>query len=151
MNKNKAPFFGGRKEEKLPKFLSQTLQSIHEELKKMRREMYIESPRGFESESNSKFSYDECEHAATRYDAQHSHMPIFPMRDIEEEEMPKRVTLSDFLQEYESQTQNFRGHITFPKFCKIKVKRSKQHDMGRFLLSTFDGSVILLYSTYFTR
>ena len=38
-DKNKTPLFGGRKEEKLPNFLSQNLQSIHEDLKKMRKEM----------------------------------------------------------------------------------------------------------------
>ena len=139
-DKNKTPSFGGRKEERLPKFLSQTLQSIHEDLKEMRREMCIESPRGFEYESNSRFSYDECEHAATHYDAQRSYMPRFAMREMEEGGMTRRETLSDFLQEYESQTQNFRDHITFQEFCKIKVERSRKHDMGIFLLSTFDGS-----------
>ena len=84
MNKKKTPFFGGRKEEKLPNFSSQTLQSIHEDLKKMRREMCIESPREFGSESKSIFSYDECEHATTHYDAQCSHMPICGMREIKE-------------------------------------------------------------------
>ena len=65
----KTPLCGGRKEEKLPKFLSQTLQSIHVDLKKMREEMCKESPRGFEFESKSRFYYGECEHAATPYDA----------------------------------------------------------------------------------
>ena len=67
-------------------------------------------------------------------------MPRFSMREMEEEGMTRRETLSDFLQEYESQTQNFRDHITFREFFKIEVKRSKQHDMDRFLLSNFDGS-----------
>ena len=67
-------------------------------------------------------------------------MPSFAMREREEEGMPKRGTLSGFLHEYESQTQKFRDHITFPKFCKIKVRRSKQHNVGIFLLSNFDGS-----------
>ena len=125
--KMKTPFFGG-KEERLSNLLSKSVQSIQGDLKKIRREMCIESPRGFETESNSRFSYGECEHVATRYDAQRSHMPIFSMREREEEGMTRRETLSDFLQEYESQTQNFRDHITFPEFFKIKVKRSKQHD-----------------------
>ena len=67
-------------------------------------------------------------------------MPRFSMREREEEGMPKRGTLSCFLHEYESQNQKFRDHITFPKFFKIKVRRSKQHNVDRFLLSTFDGS-----------
>lgn len=65
-------------------------------------------------------------------------MPRFSMREMEEEGMTRRETLSDFLQEYESQTQKFRDHITFLEFCEIKVKRRKQHD--RFILSTFGGS-----------
>ena len=62
------------------------------------------------------------------------------MREMEEEGMTRRETLSDILQEYESQNPNFIDHITFLGFFKIKVKRSKHHDIGRFLLSTFDGS-----------
>ena len=57
-----------------------------------------------------------------------------------EEEMSKKGTLIGFLHEYESQTQRFRDHITFPEFCKIMVRRSKQHDEDRFILSVFDGS-----------
>ena len=45
------------------------MQSIKEHLKKMRREMCREPPREFESEEKSRFSYDECEHVATHYDA----------------------------------------------------------------------------------
>ena len=67
-------------------------------------------------------------------------MPSLAMREIKEEGMIKRGTLSGFLNEYESQTQRFRDHITFPEFCKIMVRRSKQHDEDRFLLSVFDGS-----------
>ena len=52
--------------------------------------------------------------------------------------MIRRETLSDFLQEYESQTKKFRDHITFPEFFQIKVRRINQHD--RFILSNFDGS-----------
>ena len=99
--------------------------------------MYRESPREFESETNSRFSYDECEHAATHYDAQHSLMLRFGMREIEEEGMPKRETLSDLLQEYESQTKTFRDHITFLEFYKVKVERRKQQNGSRFFLSTF--------------
>ena len=102
--------------------------------------MYTESLRGFETKSNYRFYYGEFEHAATPYDAQHSQMPSFSMRGKEKEGMPKRGSLSGFLHEYESQTQKFRDHITFPEFWKIKVRRSKQNNVDRFLLSTFDGS-----------
>ena len=87
--KNKTPLFGGRKEEKLSKLLSQTMKNIKRDLKEKRKEMYRESPREFESKTNSRFSYDECEHATTHHDEQHSPMPRFGIRDIEEEEMPK--------------------------------------------------------------
>ena len=129
-----------REEDKLTKLIPRSVQSIHEDFKKIRREMCIESPRGVESESNSRFSYDECEHASTPYDGQCSHMPIISMREMEEGGMTRRETLSGFMQEYESQTQKFRDHIIFPEFCKVKVERIKQHDMDKFLLSTFDGS-----------
>ena len=54
--------------------------------------------------------------------------------------MPKRRTLSDLLQEYESQTERFRDHTDFQEFCKIQVEKSKQQVADRFLLSTFVGS-----------
>ena len=62
---------------------------------------------------------------------------------IKEEEMHRRETLSDYLQECESQTKRFKDHIKFQDFCKIKEersKRSKHHDVGKFFLSTFYGS-----------
>ena len=77
----------------------------------------------------------------TPYDVQCSLMSSFAMREREEEGMPKRGTLSGFLHEYESQTQKFRDHITFPEFFKVKVRRNKQHNMDIFLLSIFDGSL----------
>jgi len=110
----KTPSFEEKKGDKLTKLLPKSVHMIHKEFEEFWREMCKESPRGFEFESNSIFSYGECEHAATPYiDAQRSHMPIFSMREREEEGMPKRGTLSGFLHEYESQTQNFRDHISF--------------------------------------
>ena len=54
--------------------------------------------------------------------------------------MPKIMTLSDLLREYESQTERFRDHTDFQKFCKIQVEKRKQQDSGIFLLSIFAGS-----------
>ena len=66
-------------------------------------------------------------------------MPRIAMRKMErEEEVARSENLSDFMKEYESQTQKFRDHLSFSEFCKIKVKGRKQQD--RFLLSTFGGS-----------
>ena len=109
--KEKAPLCGGRKEERLSKLLPKSMQSIKEDLKKMRREM--ECLEEFGSRAKSRFSHDRCEHASTHYDAQCSQMPRYTMREMKEEEMPRRETLSDFLQEYESKIDNFRDHITF--------------------------------------
>ena len=69
---------------RLTKLLPKFLQSIHEDFKKIRREICIESPRGFETESNSRFYYGEYEHAATPYDAQRNHMASFAIREREE-------------------------------------------------------------------
>ena len=52
--KEKNPLCGGRNEERLSNLLPKSMQSIKEDLNKMRREM--ESPREFGSESNSIFS-----------------------------------------------------------------------------------------------
>ena len=79
--KMKTPLCGGRKEDRLTQLLPKSVQSIHEDFKKVRREMCTKSSRGFETESNSRFYYGEFEHAATPYDAQCSHMPIFSMRE----------------------------------------------------------------------
>ena len=73
----KTPLCGETKEYKLTKLLSRSVQIIHEEFEKIRREICIGSPRGFETESNSRFSYRECEHAATPYKVQCSHMANF--------------------------------------------------------------------------
>ena len=101
----------------------------------MRRER--ESPKEFGSKENSRFAHDRCEHETTHYDSQCSHMPRSTMREMKEEEIPRRETLTNYLQEYESQTKKFRDHITFQEFFKIKVERSKQHDMSRFFISNF--------------
>ena len=126
------PSCGERKEDRLTKLLPRSVKSIHEYFKKIRREMYAESPRGFEIESDSRFSYRECEHAATPYDVQCSHMASFAIREREGEGMPKKGTLSGFLHEYEYQTQKFRAHVTFPEFFKVKVRRNKQHNVDIF-------------------
>ena len=111
ININKTPLCGGRKEERLTKLLPKSMQSINEDLKKMTKEM--ESPEKFESRARSRLAHDRCEHAATPYYAQGHQMPRSIIREMEEGGMPKRETLIDFLQEYESQTERFRDHITF--------------------------------------
>ena len=106
--------------------------------------MCRESPRGFEYEANHIFLHVGCEHAVTQYDPQRSFMPRFTTRDMEEEYAPKEETLSDYLQEYESQSWRFKEHLNFQGFYEIKEdKRHKNYNRsrrGRFFLPNFDGS-----------
>ena len=110
-NEEKNLLCGGRKEKRLSKLLPKSIHSIQGYLKKMRREM--ESSKEFGSRTKYRFSHDRCEHAATPYYTQCIQIPRYTMGDFKEEEMPRRETLSNFLQEYESQTEKFRDHITF--------------------------------------
>ena len=81
--------------------------------------MYEESPRGFESKANCRLSHEECDQAATHPNTQHSHMPRIAGREMERgEEVARMETLSDFLKEYESQTQEFRDHLSFRSFSR---------------------------------
>lgn len=52
----KTPLYGEKREDKLTKLLPRSLLGIHEEFEKIRREICTEYPRGFEIESNSRFS-----------------------------------------------------------------------------------------------
>ena len=65
--KLKTPLCGEKKEDKLTKLLPRSIQSIHEEFEKIRREICTGSQRGFETESNSRFSCRGCEHVAIPY------------------------------------------------------------------------------------
>jgi len=100
------------------------MKSFQGELKKMRLEMGY--PKEVNYRAQSRFSHGECEHVVTLHDAQRSQMPIAILRWMGGGRIPKRMTLSDLLQEYESQTERFRDHTTFQEFCKIQLKRSKQ-------------------------
>ena len=112
MNRNKTPLCGGKREDRLTNLLPKSVQCINENLKKMRGEM--ESPEEFRSRAKSRLVHDRCEHAATPYYAQRSQMPkVVSMRKMKEGEILEKGTLSNFLQEYESQTNKFRDHITF--------------------------------------
>ena len=98
------------------------------------------SPKEVESRAKSRFSHGECEHAAALHDAQCNQVPRAILRWMGGGKIPKRRTLSDFLHEYESQTEKFRDHTDFQEFCKIQVEKSKQQGVERFHLSTFARS-----------
>ena len=86
MNRKKTPFSDGGKGDKITMLLPKSAQSIHEDLKEIRRETDEESPRGFDPKENSRFVHSRCENLATHYEDQCSHSPSSPIREVEEEE-----------------------------------------------------------------
>ena len=140
ISRRKTPSIGEEKEkgDNLTKLLPKSVYMIHVEYEELWRK-YRESPRGFDSKANSRL--EECEHATTHHLVQCSHMPRIAGREMErEEEVDRRGTLSDFLEEYDSQTLKYRDHLSFSEFCKMKVNGKEQQD--RFHLSTFEGSPV---------
>ena len=76
-------------------------------------------------------------------------MPTFLLKERGEGGAPKEESLGDYLQEYESQSERFKEHFSFPEFFQLQEARSNtysgrkrclQHTLGRFSLPTFDGS-----------
>ena len=98
------------------------------------------SPKEVDSRAESRFSHCQCEHAAALHDAQCSQLPRAILRWMGGGRMPKRMTLSDLMWEYESQTERFRDHTNFQEFFKIQIEQSQQQDADGPLLSTFSGS-----------
>ena len=86
MSRKKTPFSDGGKGDNITMPLPKTAQSIHEDLKEIRRETDEESPRGFDPKTDSRFLHSGCEHSATHYEGQRSHSPSSPIREVEEEE-----------------------------------------------------------------
>ena len=88
----------------------------------MRLEM--EYPKEVESRAESRFAHGEYKHAATHHGAQCNQVPKSILRWMGGGKMRKRRTLSDLLQEHESQTKRFRDHTDFQEFCKIQMEKS---------------------------
>ena len=88
--------------------------------------MEMGSPKDFESRAESRFAQGECEHAATHQDAHRSQVPRSILRWMKGGIMPKRMTLSDLLHEYESQTERFIDHTYFQEFFKIHMEKRNQ-------------------------
>ena len=58
--------------------------------------------------------------------------------------LPKKETLREYLEEYEAQSKEFKDNLNFQGFCKVKedrITKEEQNGMGRFYLSTFDGTL----------
>ena len=109
----------------------------------MRREKHGDPSKIFVHEESPSSPYYGCEHSATPSDLKHSTRPMFISSGMEEGNVPKKETLGDYLQEYESQSKRFKDHLNFQEFFKIreeKITSCKHHDMGIFFLSTFYGS-----------
>ena len=140
MDQGKPLFSGGKK---LSKLLLQTLHGISKYIKEMRREKHGDPSTRFGNQQSSSSSYYGCEYSATQSDLKRPTSHMFMTNEMEKGDVPKRETLGDYLQEYESQSKRFKDHLNFQGFCKIKEERStrrKHHGVGRFFLSTFDGS-----------
>ena len=68
---------------------------------------------------------------------------MFMTSEMEKGVVPKKETLVDYLQEYESQYKRFKDHLNLQGFCRIKeerITRGKKHGVVILFLSTFDGS-----------
>ena len=126
-------------EEYISKILLQTLYNIARDLKEMRHNI------GFCHEASTSTSYG-MEHSAA---PKCSTIPSFLFLEHKEE------TLGNYFEEYESQSQRFKEHLSFQEFCQIKdgmrvnpqQKEEKlmqgsalQHSMVRLFLPTFDGT-----------
>ena len=57
------------------------------------------------------------EHSATQPDLQRWSMPTFLSKKEGKGGTPKEESIGDYLQEYESQSDRFKVHLNFPKFC----------------------------------
>ena len=80
-------------------------------------------------------------------------MPTFLA--MENEGPHEKASLEDYFEEYQSQNQRFKDHLSFQEFCHLKDKirprhqhrdggftqnHYRHHSMGRFLLPKFYGS-----------
>ena len=105
----------------------------------------------FSLQESPSTSYYECEHSATKPDLQRCNMPTLLSKEGGRGGETKKETLGEYLQEYESQLERFKEHLSFPNFCQLREERRynsysrrrgcMQHILGRFSLPTFDGSL----------
>ena len=101
MSRKKTPYFGEEKWDKLTELLPKYVYIIHEDFKKIRREMYEKSSKEFESKASSRLTYEECEQAVIHPNTQRSHMPRIVGRKMgREEEVARRKKISDLLKYY---------------------------------------------------
>ena len=107
----------------------------------MRRETHEDPSHRYIQEEDPKSSSFGYEHSAISSDIPCSISNFFMER--KKGDMPKENTLGDYLLEYEVQSEEFKGHLNFQGFFKMKEEkstRSKKRGEGRLFLSNFDGS-----------
>ena len=127
-------------------------QDLHEPkggIRGVRSEIQANLLKGFAHEESPTTSYDVCEHSTTQSVPQHGGMPTFLSKEGGRGETPKEGSLGEYLQEYESQSERFKEHLSFPECCQLREEISRsysrrngcmQHTLGRFSLATIDGS-----------
>ena len=118
-NKNKPLLSEGKNFSKL---LLQTLHGIKKDIKEMRREKHGDPSTRSIHEERSSSSYYGCEHSATSSHLQCSTNHMFMTKKMEKGYVPRKETLGDYLQEYESQSKRFKDHLNFQGFARSRRK-----------------------------
>ena len=98
------------------KLLFQNIHGISKDIKEMRRERHGSPSTRKVHEERSSSSYYGCEYSATPSYLKHSTRHMFLTNEMEKGDVPKRETLSDYLQDYESQSKEFKDHLNFQGF-----------------------------------
>ena len=143
-DKGKTPLSGGMKGKELSRLLLQTMYELRNEINGMRKGRHKYCSISLSHEGSRSSSYYVRKNSAAQSYMQCYTMPRFTARKMDKEDAPKEETLSDYLQEYESQSWRFKEHMDFQGFFKLKEeRRCRNHNRikrGRIFLSNFDGS-----------
>ena len=82
----------------------------------MRRDKHGDPSTIFVHEESSSSSYYGYDNSATPSYLQRSTSHMFMASEMEKGDVPKKETLGDYLQEYESQSKRFKDHLSFQRF-----------------------------------
>ena len=131
-DKGKAPLSGSEDESKdFPKILLRAMQDLAREIKEMRMDRIKESSKGFHLGESSGMSHHWNDQPVYQPQfSQRSTMPKFFV--VGNEGFQGHESLEDYFEEYESQNQRFKYHLSFQEFCHLKDKRRPRHQqIGR--------------------
>ena len=102
------------------------MQDLAREIKEMRMERIKEYPKIFHLGESSGMSH--------HYNDQPVHQPLVSQRstmhtflDVGNEGFQEKASLEDYFEEYESQNQRFKYHLSSQDFCHLKEKRRPRH------------------------